>query len=72
VKADEKAQEFKGDRIQIFEGDFREACKNIKDESVDAVICDPPYLKKFYTSGTTWRSIEASIKARWYLITYTA
>ena len=67
-----KAQEFKGDRIQIFEGDFREACKNIKDESVDAVICDPPYLKKFLHLWEPLGEVSKRVlKPGGYLITYT-
>lgn len=67
----QKAQEFKSDRVQIFEGDFRDVCRNIKDESVDAVICDPPYLK---TSLDLWEPLgEVSnrvLKPGGFLITY--
>jgi site-specific DNA-methyltransferase (adenine-specific) len=68
----QKAQEFKGDRIQIFEGDFRNVCKNIKNESVDAVICDPPYLKKFlYVWEPLGELSKRVLKPGGYLITYT-
>lgn len=67
-----QAQEFKGDRIQIFEGDFREVCKKIKDESVDAVICDPPYLKKFLHLWEPLGEVSKRVlKPGGYLITYT-
>jgi 16S rRNA G966 N2-methylase RsmD len=33
--------------FQILTGDFREVMKGIADESIDAVITDPPYLKEY-------------------------
>ena len=67
-----KAQEFKSDSIQIIEGDFRDVCKNIPDESVDAVICDPPYLKKSLPLWEPFGEVSKRVlKPGGYLITYT-
>jgi spermidine synthase len=33
--------------FQILTGDFRDVMKGIADESIDAVISDPPYLKEY-------------------------
>ena len=66
-----KAQEFKGDRIQIIEGDFRDVCKDIGDESVDAVFCDPPYLKKFLHLWEPLGEVSKRVlKPGGYLVTY--
>jgi site-specific DNA-adenine methylase len=67
-----KAQAFKSDRIQILGGDFRDVCKNIKDESVNAVICDPPYLRKsLYLWEPLGELSKRVLKPGGYLITYT-
>ncbi|MBI5639489.1 MAG: ParB N-terminal domain-containing protein [Nitrospirae bacterium] len=43
-----KAKGYKPDNsIQMIHGDFIKECKNIADNSIDAIITDPPYPKEF-------------------------
>lgn len=47
-KEKEKAKNYKPNNdIEILQGDFRQVCKNILDDSVDLILTDPPYLKEY-------------------------
>ena len=35
-----------GDKIEVVEGDIADACKLLGKESVNAVVCNPPYFRK--------------------------
>jgi DNA modification methylase len=53
-------------RMQTIEpGDCRELMKNLSDQSIDAVICDPPYpgIKRDYGTWTVpqWRDLMADV-----------
>lgn len=44
----DKLKDYKPDNdIQIIHGDFREKCKDIKDNSVDLILTDPPYPEEY-------------------------
>jgi DNA modification methylase len=58
---------------EIITGDARELAKDIPSESVDAVFCDPPYLRKNIEEGIyTWLAREAAriLKPNGFCITY--
>jgi site-specific DNA-methyltransferase (adenine-specific) len=51
--------------IEIKIGDCTERLKDLEDESVDAIICDPPYGLKFMSKG--WDNIgEGSQQREWH------
>jgi site-specific DNA-methyltransferase (adenine-specific) len=51
--------------IEIKIGDCTERLKDLKDNSVDAIICDPPYGLKFMSKG--WDDIgEGSQQREWH------
>lgn len=59
-------------RIQIRNGDFKELCKDIKDNSIDCIITDPPYPKEYLEYWKDLSEISSRIlKPGSFLITYT-
>lgn len=57
----------------ITTGDARELAKQIPDESVDTVFCDPPYLRKDIESGVySWLAEAAGrvLKPNGFCVTY--
>lgn len=58
---------------QIYTGDARELTREIHDESVDLIICDPPYLEEFIWCYE-WLGMESKrvLKSGGYCFAYAA
>lgn len=69
----QKASKFNPNKgIELLTGDFRDVCKNIPDNSIDAIITDPPYPKEFLD---LWKDLgvvaNRVLKPGGFLIAYT-
>jgi hypothetical protein len=67
----EKSKDFKSNEIQIYNADFREYAKNIKENSIDLILTDPPYPKEYLS---LWQDLfivaEKVLKPSAFLIAY--
>jgi site-specific DNA-methyltransferase (adenine-specific) len=67
-----RAARFKGlQDFKVLEGDFLEACKDLKDNSIDLVLTDPPYGEKYLPLWEGLGQAAARIlKPGGFLVTY--
>ena len=72
-KQKERSKDYKPNTdVKILHGDFRQVCKkNIKDNSVDLILTDPPYLKNYFSLWDDLsKEAERVLKPGGFLISY--
>jgi DNA modification methylase len=72
-KAHKKAKDFEGiEGFEWYTGDFAEICKGMPDNSIDAIVTDPPYYPKYLH---VWKSLGVEafrlLKPSGFLVAYT-